>query len=844
MSLLQNSNAISAPADTGFYDYQIANSVRMSKSAGSTLKITAGTPTSADTFTYSWWWKRYSVTDTSTNSTLVFCAGTGGGTYVFFTFTNGSTMQANFNFTGGGYGDTRLTTNMLFRDTASWYHCVLRCDSTQASSSDRVRLYVNGVEPSYSSASVQTAVSQNEDFGFMNESGVVQSWGGISGVGTGSEGVDVQLADVILCDGQSYGADSFGEFKNGVWKPVDPSGLTFGNNGYYLKFTNSSALGEDFSGNDNDLTAANLSAHDQMLDSPTFGSSSSGNFPTLNPLFPHEDMTFSEGNLKHSTSTNNRGVMCNIAIPKTGKWYWEHLSVAFHNPGGDETHNVGVNIAHPDIDGSDRGGRSTGITYASYNGGKSVEADSTASYGSGWAEGDIVGIEFDADSGTINFSNNGSWQGDISLTTAQQAKEWFPFVGMGGATNQEIGIFNFGQDSSFAGEKTAQGNADDNGYGDFYYSPPSGALALCTGNLPVADEIDPAQTDDNYPQKLFGAEIYTGNATNGKTITLGFQPDFNWTKQRNTTRRNVLMDTTRGMGGVNTTSNNSAYLHSDGNYSQGAYTDLIRTITSTGYTLGDGNYTNSSGGSYVSWNWRANGGTTSSGSGTLTSTHQVDPSGCFSIVSYTANGSNNQTFSHGLSAKPDMVIVKSTSQTSNWPVYTSSQGATKYLKLNDTTALTDSQYYWNDTEPTSSVVTVGDNTDVNYASSQTYIAYCFANCEGYIKVGTYVGNGEGTKGNFIYTGFAVSFLLVKRLTANNWRLEDDARDTYNPRYHMLLPNSESAEDAYTDGTDYNDFLSNGFRVSVGGDSANWNASGATYIYLAMAHNPFKYATAR
>ena len=101
MSLLQNSNAIPAAGGGDFYDYQIANSVRMSKSAGSTLKITAGTPTSADTFTYSWWWKRYSVTDTSTNSTLVFCAGTGGATYVFFTFTNGSTMQANFNFTGG-----------------------------------------------------------------------------------------------------------------------------------------------------------------------------------------------------------------------------------------------------------------------------------------------------------------------------------------------------------------------------------------------------------------------------------------------------------------------------------------------------------------------------------------------------------------------------------------------------------------------------------------------------------------------------------------------------------------------------------------------------------------------
>ena len=142
------------------------------------------------------------------------------------------------------------------------------------------------------------------------------------------------------------------------------------------------------------------------------------------------------------------------------------------------------------------------------------------------------------------------------------------------------------------------------------------------------------------------------------------------------------------------------------------------------------------------------------------------------------------------------------------------------------------------------MLTLTDYSAIN-ASGKDVIVYSFANVEGFIKSGSYVGNGSGTDGTFVYTGFRPAWVMVKKTTStNNWRIEDNARDPYNPAYHMLLPNSSAAEDAYTDGTDYNDFLSNGFKLARGGDAANWNASGATYVYLAMAENPFQYATAR
>ena len=270
---------------------------------------------------------------------------------------------------------------------------------------------------------------------------------------------------------------------------------------YDSPFTTSNFY-DDASGNGNHWTAYNLDENDVVPDSPT------NNFPTINSVFPHANMTFSEGNLRHTTSTNNRGVVANILLPKSGKWYWEHWSKSFNYSTDNELHAVGINVPTVDIDGS-RGGWDTGVTLSSRNGQKNVEGTRTA-YDSitGWAENEGCGVVFDADAGTIAWTVNGGSLGSAVTIPSGTDIDWIPFVGMGGGTSSEVGFFNFGQDGTFAGETTSGGYSDANGYGDFKWQPPTGALALCTANLPDSI-IGPNKSEqaDDY----FETILYTGN---------------------------------------------------------------------------------------------------------------------------------------------------------------------------------------------------------------------------------------------------------------------------------------------------------------------------------------------
>ena len=858
MGVFQNNlmGAAAAAASAGggdFYTHQIAHSLRMSDANNTTLKITAGTPTSSKTFTYSWWWKRYNVTSTSTQSSNVFCAGTSGGAYVFWPFTNNNDCVANFNFTGGNFGDSRLTTNMQFRDTSAWYHCVLRFDSTQATASNRVRLYVNGVEPTYSSASVQTDISQNEDISFMNQDGVLQGWGGLSGKGTGQEGCDVQLAEIVFNDGQSYGPDSYGETKNGVWIPKDPSGLTFGNNGYYLNFASSSDLGNDVSGNNNDFTTANLSAHDQMLDSPTFNSDSNGgNFMTYNGAYMGANNALAEGNLQSTGSSagNNSGTFGML----TGKWYWECRAETVNS------YAPTFGIGQSGIGNTD--GQYYIITWQTaagqmYGGGGAPVGMGTITVTStgvtSLSSGDILSFWLDCDNKKLWIGKNGTIpnSGDPANGTNPQAS-WATtptdryFTATCQNVGSGVGVLNAGQNPSFNGEITAGTNTDKNGYGLFKYDP-SGTdfVACCAANIPTADAVDPAQTDDNFPQKLFSPLLYTGTGSTNALTGLGFQPDLTWIKERGGANDHKLTDSTRGV---------TKSLESNTTAGEATDSNGLTAFGSDGFTVGSDAVYNNSSDTYVAWNWRANGGTTSTDtSGDIDGVYQTNDCG-FSIMKYSGNGSNAQTVPHGITVggvatAPSYVIMKNLPDSSNnwrnWSIGYDNGDADSYAEF------TTGAWYANQgsgglftAKPTDTMLTLTDYSAIN-ASGKDVIVYSFANVEGFIKSGSYVGNGSGTDGTFVYTGFRPAWVMVKKTTStNNWRIEDNARDPYNPAYHMLLPNSSAAEDAYTDGTDYNDFLSNGFKLARGGDAANWNASGATYVYLAMAENPFQYATAR
>ena len=831
-----------------FYTHQIANSVRMSLSSNSTLKWTPSTPTSGKTFTYSWWFKKYDIASTSTQSSNVFCAGTGGATYVFWPF-QASGGKFDGNFTGGNFADNRLTTNMKFRDPGAWYNIVLRFDSTQSSSSQRVRMYVNGEEPTYEDTSVQSAIAQDGTYSFMNQSGVVQSWGGISGVGTGSEGVDVQLAEIVMCDGQSYAPTEFGETKNGVWIPKDPSGLTFGNNGYYLKFTNSSDLGEDFSGNNNDFTVANISSFDQMTDTPT------NNFCMLNAVYRGEQTTdakygvLSKGNLQIEYSGSTDGQRPGtIKVPASGKWYFEY---AITGGGGSSSYSPGAGIIDPNTYTMNNGNyNDTGsIQYVNSENKVRKNGSIVGTYGgSRGSNGDVMGIAADMDNGAFYVSKNGTWYaidgGSTGDPTSGASKTgagatWTPaseyMNGMvplaapnGGS--QPIQIFNFGQEGTFANTETAGDNSDENGYGNFFSAVPSGYLAICTQNLSVAAEIDPAQTDDNFPKELFFMSSYTGNLS-GRTITTENQPDFILNRMSNYSQNFYTVDSTRGI-------TDNKYIVWDTNGAEDTFPQSNYTsVGATSVGISSGTWLNSTGSEYKMWMLRANGGTTSAGSGDLTSTHQVDPSGGFSIVKAVGDGgSGDKTVTHGMSAAPDCILAKDLDATRNWDTYWSSGLTSGYgLRLNTTDG--EQSGRWGTVN--SSIFTCTDG--YTWGGTDNYIYYCFRNIEGYIKVGNYMGNGDND-GPFVYTGFKPAFVMLKGVASGAaWTLQDNTISPFNPSPGVLQPNSNAA--LYTTANPNLNILSNGFKVENNNSMMN-DTSYDPYVYLAIAENPFKYANGR
>ena len=806
---------------TGFYDHTISQSLRLNGTNAYLSKTNFGTATNTSKRTFSTWIK--TCDDSYSNYDHIVGAGSSN--------IDGFGFDSNERFAFLRLGADVQTGTARIRDVNAWMHVMFTWDSTAGN----WYIYINGVQDSTGSASA--ALTK------LGQSGQTNTIGKRSNAGQYIHGY---LAQTVFLDGTIGSVSDFGETKDGIWIPKDISaaGLTFGTNGYFLDYADSSDLGKDVSGRGNHWTSNNLAAEDQVPDSPT------NNFATLNSAHNHPNINFSEGNLRHQNSSNNRGVVAGFLLPKSGVWYWEHLSVSFNYPTDHELHSVGINVPEVDLDGS-RGGRSTGVTYGSNDGKKYVESGTGATYGASWEENDIIGVEFDADSGTINFSKNSTFQGDISITAS---KDWLPFVGMGGGTSSSVGIFNFGQDSSFSGQKTSgSANASDaNGIGDFYYSPPSGALALCTANLPDPT-IGPGQTeqaDDN-----FNTVIWTGNGTDGRTITgVNFAADWVWVKSRSVDRSHHLQDIVRGFNdGTKVLRSNATTAESGVPSDQYGF---VGTINSDGYTLEDGTsdgvFVNNNSETYVAWNWKAGGSASSisvdaysSGVPNTASSVSANQDAGFSIVSWTgsSDGSGGDTVGHGLSKKPELIIVKNRDTTDLWSVWNKDLTSEYILYWHLTNAENGSPASFG----THSNQVIGVDTD--FATNKlgsNMIAYCFHSVEGYSKVGSYKGNSSGTDGAFVYTGFAPTWVMGKVITqTGRWWIYDSARSP-----QMLnsigtgayLAANASSDEASDSGANAVQLLSNGFKVNT--TNAEWNGSSHTYIYLAFAKAPFKFANAR
>ena len=346
----------------------------------------------------------------------------------------------------------------------------------------------------------------------------------------------------------------------------------------------------------------------------------------------------------------------------------------------------------------------------------------------------------------------------------------------------------------------------------------------------------------NDPTAYFQTKTYTGSA-GAQSITFdgnsNLQPDWIWIKARGATHGHVVTDTVRGIsaGSAPFLQPSATGVEIDGNG-----TTANRTLTSSntnGFTLGqDAYYTNFNNNSdtYVSWNWKAGGTASSNTDGSITSSVSANTTSGFSIVSYTGTGAN-ATVGHGLGSVPAMILFKNLDRVGEWIVYNKNLGATKFLYLNVTDAEGTDSGHFNDTEPTSTVFSVGTANGTNY-SGENLIAYCFAEKQGYSKFGSYTGNGNAD-GTFVYLGFKPAFCILKRTdAAYSWATYDAKRYPENKSsIPALWSNENSAEGSYST----IDFLSNGLKIRD--TSATINESGGSYIYMAFAENPFVTSTA-
>ena len=321
------------------------------------------------------------------------------------------------------------------------------------------------------------------------------------------------------------------------------------------------------------------------------------------------------------------------------------------------------------------------------------------------------------------------------------------------------------------------------------------------------------------PSLHFDTKLYTGAGSNITVSDLGFQPDWAWFKKRTASGGHELYDALRGV---------QVYVQSNSNNGNDTNTNGLTAFNSGGWTVGGNGLANN--GDWVSWNWKANGQGSSNTSGTINSTYtSANTTAGFSIITYTGNGSSGATIGHGLGAKPDCMLVKQlTGSNTSWKVYLGSD-ANYSLDLNNDSAEANDNSIWNDTEPTSTLFSVGSSTSTN-GNGQNYVAYLFTSIKGYSKFSKFSGNGNAD-GQFVYTGFKPAFVMVKRLdTADWWGMFDNKREGYNPKNDPLFASASDAESTLD-----MDLLSNGFKWYTTNNGVNGN--GGVYGYMAFAAEP-------
>jgi hypothetical protein len=774
--------------------YDIDQSIRFNDDDSSYLTDTLGTATDANRWTYSVWVKRSNLTGAYMSLINASSALTDTG-FLAMNFHIDNTLYVT------GWNTRWRQTSQVFRDISAWYHIVLAVDTDQGTANDRIKLYVNGEQ--VTALSVTTNPSSGANLG-INTAGpheIGRDYGAI-------RYFDGYQSEINLIDGQQLTPTDFGEFNDdGVWIPKAYAG-TYGTNGFYITGADSAALGTDYSGNGNDFTSSGLAAADQMSDTPT------DNYPVFSPINKSTNITLSDGNLLASSSGSGDTfpVMATIC-PESSKWYAEFEMV---EADGIDYVGIGNSSETARIAGATftnvvvglSAGYQNGVSYRNDNGNIST-GGSTSAYGNTYTTNDIIGVALDADTGSVWFSKNGTFQNSGN-----------PAAGTGAAVTGLTGPFCFSM--SIYNTDDIRANF---GQSAFTYTPPTGFSVLSTANLPAPTITDGSQ--------YFHTQLYTGTGSSGLAITNDanfgdFQPDMLLLAPRSNGDNHVMWDVARGVTSRLKT-NSTAAQDTDGT--------ALLTFEADGFDLDttDPNF-NGSARTYVAWQWHTQGGAGSSNTaGSInTTTTSVNTTAGISISTFEGNGTAGATIGHGMGVKPSWIVIKNRDGTEQWIVYHATQGATKYGLLNSSDGFASSSGAWNNVEPTSTLITLGGGGFGTNVSGNSMVCYAFAEIDGFSKFGSYTGNGNAD-GPFVYTGFKPAFVILKRTNgASQWFTLDTARNAYNVMNLELRINQTNAESS----TDAIDMVSNGFKIRHNSAVISINDSGSPFAFMAFAENPF------
>ena len=772
--------------------YTIARSLRFRFSASAYLSRTPVAASNQQKWTWSAWIKR-GLFSGGSNCHLFDAGYISTGVSASWFYIVLTSDKVNVVYYDGASNVVNLATTAVLRDPSAWYHLVVSLDTTQATASNRLSVYINGVQVTSFSTATYPALNAT----YPVNSTYQHRIGARSSDGFGDyQYFDGYLAEVNFIDGQQLTSSSFGVIdNNGIWQPKAYTG-TYGTNGFYLKFSDNSAataaaIGKDSSGNGNNWTPNNISVtagvtYDSMLDTPTV------NYATWNPInhdagtgTPVVARSLTDGNLGLAyDATNWSGYRSTFGM-RSGKWYMEVNCSA-----GGGSFNTALQL----IDAS----QATGTAAI-------VGIQPTAG-------SNILAIALDVDNLTYSTYRNNTLISSGTIVPSSDYPEYMFRISNGNGVNT---FANFGQRP-------------------FTYTPPAGYNAVSSSNLSTPTVLSGAQ--------YMAASTYTGTGTTQSVVNSGnnpaarsFQPDLVWSKSRSNAINHTLFDSVRGVYNGLISNATNAEIND---------TASLTAFNSNGFALGASNLTllpNYPSYTYIAWQWQAGQGTTTvNTSGTITSNVSVNQSAGFSIATFTSpstGGSSPSSFGHGLGVTPALVIVKSRTNIMDWYVYHQSLGNTKVSYLNGTAAAATSSTSWNNTSPTSSIVTLG----TQFFDIGTVVAYCWSEVAGYSKFGSYTGNGAAD-GPFVYCGFRPRFILIKNINdgTRNWWIMDTSRDTYNLAINELRADSSAVE--LTTAYSHMDILSNGFKIRAA--SAETNGSGNIMIFAAFAENPFKISRAR